>query len=223
MSNASSPGKAIPDGRRYLRTPQPLVFPVAAEKMPETGEHALACADLFTLVRAFVGPRGAVGSDQFVYFDPSDPSACLAPDLIVRIGASPELFPSWKTWERGAPHVGVEITSAFDASQLEWERKLERYTRAGIAEVVRFDPANQEQPLRLWDLFDGDLVERSLEGDGARLSDALGAHWCVRPHRELGQRLGLSLDASDQRPVLTSEEQALARIAELEAELSKHR
>lgn len=155
MSNAS-PGSPV--GRRYVRAPQPLVFPVAAD-VPETGEHALACADLFTLVRAFVGPRGAVGSDQFVYWDPSDPGAGLAPDLIVRMGAAPELFPVWKTWERGAPHVGVEIVSAFDAGPGEWDRKLGRYRRAGFAEVVRFDPKDPGRPLRLWDLLDGDLVE----------------------------------------------------------------
>jgi len=148
--------------------------------MPETGVHLELRTALYLLVRDFVGERGAVGSDQILYWDPSDPRECLAPDLIVRMGAVPGPFPTWKTWERGAPHIAVEVASPFDAGEAEWQRKLTRYYRCGINEIARFDPEDAERPLRLWDRFEGDLVERSLDGEHALLCDALGVHWCVQ-------------------------------------------
>ncbi|HEY3499352.1 MAG TPA: Uma2 family endonuclease [Polyangiaceae bacterium] len=213
--------------RRYVRPPEPLHFP-ESEEMPETGLHLVLCTHLFLLVQDFVGERGAVGSDQFVYWDPLDPRKSLAPDLIVRMGAPSGVFPSWKTWERGAPHVGVEIVSDFDAARGTWSDKLARYRGAGIDEVVRFDPSDREHPLRLWDRFEGDLVERVLEGENALLSDALGAYWCVREDPKIGPMLGLALDPFGERLVPSPEEReraekeaALARVAELEAELRR--
>jgi len=210
--------------RSYVRPPAPIHFPESAE-MPETGLHLELRTALYLLVRDFVGERGAVGSEQFVYWDPSDPRKCLAPDLIVRMGAAPGPFPTWRTWERGAPHLAVEVVSPSDASEAEWQEKLARYRRSGINEIARFDPEHAGRPLRLWDRFDGDLVERDLEGEYALLCDALGVHWCVQSDATLGRVLRLSQDAFGQTLVpsaIERERQAAAeRIAELEAELRR--
>jgi len=209
--------------RSYVRSPAPIHFPESAE-MPETGVHLEVRTALYLLVRDFVGERGAVGSEQFVYWDPSDPRQCLAPDLIVRMGAVPGPFPTWKTWERGAPHLAVEVVSPSDAGEGEWQSKLLRYRRSGINEIARFDPENIGRPLRLWDRFDGDLVERDLEGEYALLCDALGVHWRVQNDPTLGHVLRLSHDAQGQTLVLSASEReaaATARIAELEAELRR--
>jgi hypothetical protein len=56
--------------RRYVRPPEPLHFP-ESEQVPETGIHLLLRTELFLLVREVLGERGAVGSEQFVYWDPS--------------------------------------------------------------------------------------------------------------------------------------------------------
>lgn len=215
--------------------------------MPETGVHLEVRTALYLLVRDFVGERGAVGSEQFVYWDCSDPRPCLAPDLIVRMGAAPGPFPTWKIWERGAPHLAVEIVSPSDASESDFAAKLEGYRKTGINEIVRFDPADVERPLRLWDRFDGgDLVERDLEGEHALLCDTLGVYWCVHEDRTLGRVLRLASDPLGQELVPTAIEQeraakeqeraakeqeraakeqeraiAAARIAELEAELRR--
>jgi len=210
--------------RNYVRPPSPIEFPESAE-VPETGLHLEVRTALYLLVRDFVGERGAVGSKQFVYWDPSDPRQCLAPDLIVRTGAVPGPFPTWKTWERGAPHLAVEVASTFDAGEAEWHRKLARYRKSGINEIARFDPQEARQPLRLWDRFDGDLVERRLDGENALLCDALGAHWCVCSDATLGHVLRLSLDPLGQTLVPTALEReraaAAERIAELEAALRR--
>jgi Uma2 family endonuclease len=216
--------------RSYLRPPAPIHFP-ESEEVPEAGVHLELRTTLYLLVRDFVGERGAVGSDQFVYWDPSDPRQCLAPDLIVRMGAAPGPFPTWKIWERGAPHLAVEVVSPFDTSEAEWQKKLARYRRSGINEVARFDPESAVSPLRLWDRVDGDLVERDLAGEHALLCDTLGLHWCVRSDPTLGRVLRLSQDALGQtlvplafereREALERERAATARIAELEAELRR--
>jgi len=210
--------------RRYVRTPTPIHFPESAE-MPETGVHLEVRTALYLLVRDFVGERGAVGSEQFVYWDAADPCQCLAPDLIVRMGAQPGPFPTWKTWERGAPHLAVEVASPFDAGEAEWQRKLARYRKSGINEIARFDPEGAARPLRLWDRLEGDLVERDLDGEHALLCDALGVHWCVLRDPTLGRVLRLSQDPHGQNLVPTAVEReraaAAERIAELEAELRR--
>lgn len=209
--------------RSYLRAPVPILFP-ESEEMPETGVHLELRTALYLLVRDFVGGRGAVGSEQFVYWDASDPRRCLAPDLIVRMGAAAGPFPTWKVWERGAPHLGVEIVSPADASEADWLEKFARYRKSGINEVARFDAEDAACPLRLWDRVDGDLVERDLTDEHALLCDTLGLYWHVQGDSTLGRVLRLSEDALGQQllPTATERERAAAkRIAELEAELRR--
>src|SRR5437773_596796 len=94
--------------RRYVREPRAIRFPTEAE-VPETKRHLEVRTALYQILKHALGERALIGSDQFVYWDPTDPSECLAPDAFVRLGARDELFDSWKTWERGAPHLAVEI------------------------------------------------------------------------------------------------------------------
>ena len=209
-------------GRSYLRAPVPLHFP-SEEEVPEGVVHFKLRAQLFASLEALLGTGSLVSSDQFVYWDPTDPGQKLAPDIGIRVGTPRSLIKSWKTWELGAPHVGVEIVSASDESPRELEKKLERYRRAGILEVVRFDPEDSERPLRIWDLLEGDLVGRDLAGPDALLCDALGLYWCIRLDAELGPSLRLARDPAGGDLVLTPVEASAARIAELEAELEKRR
>jgi Uma2 family endonuclease len=117
--------------------------------------------------------------------------------------------------------LAVEIVSPSDTPEATWSEKLAQYRRSGIAEVVRFDPADAAQPLRLWDRLEGDLVERQLTGENALLCDTLGLHWCVRTDATLGCVLRLSRDALGEVLVLTALEAERARVAELEAELRR--
>jgi hypothetical protein len=204
--------------RRYLRTPVPLHFPVE-EQVPESKLHRLLCNLLFEIVEQALGGSALIACDQFVYFDPSNPKRCLAPDVAIRVGTADRLLRTWKTWELGAPHVGVEVVSDTD----DFEATLERYRQAGIAELVRFDADDREQPLRLWDLIEGDLVERDLTDPLAFHCDVLGLYWCVRIDESLGPTLRLSRDAEGSDLLPTRTEAALAKVRELEAELAKRR
>jgi Uma2 family endonuclease len=211
------------NGRRYLRAPIPVHFPIE-ETVPEGGVHFELCTALFLILRSELAGRAFVGSDQFLYWNPTNPKECLAPDVMVRLGAPDAPVPCWKVWEGGAPHVAVEIISPTDSGDRNWSTKLERYRRSGVKEVVRFDPDDTDRPLRLWDSIDDDLVERDLADPNGRLSDVLGLYWCVVPDARLGRMLRLARDPGGANPIMTPDEReraALTRVAELEAELRR--
>lgn len=201
----SLPIPAPRPGRRYLRPPAPLVFPSGAD-VPESDRHKRIIVVLWQSVLAAFGNRALVASDMFLYWDPTNPKRCLAPDLMVRVGTEPESLQSWKTWDKGAPHVGVEIVSDWDRAEMRVEEKLERYRQVGILEVVRYDPENRATPLRLWDLFDGDLVERDLADPEAYRCDALGLYWCIHDDATLGPTLRLARGSGCAELIPTPEE-----------------
>jgi hypothetical protein len=70
------------EGRRYLRKPVPLFFP-CDEEVPEHKLHVELRTALYQLIGLALGDRVIVGTEQFVYYDASDPRRCLAPDLMV--------------------------------------------------------------------------------------------------------------------------------------------
>ncbi|MBM4361649.1 MAG: Uma2 family endonuclease [Deltaproteobacteria bacterium] len=90
--------------------------------MPEDRAHFELRTALFLTLQAAFRETAVLGSDQFVYWDPTDPTACVAPDLFVRLGGPDESFKSWKTWERGAPELAVEIISDSDEGDAPTER-----------------------------------------------------------------------------------------------------
>ena len=208
---------------RYVEDPTPIVFP-EEESVPETQLHLELRTLLYQLLSDYLGIDATVGSEQFVYYAADDPRQCLAPDVFVRKDPRGDLIRSWKTWERGAPHVAVEITSDSDAPELPWEEKLSRYQRLGVSELVRFDPlAAAGKRLRLWDRVKGTLVERELTAECAP-SRMLGLCWVVASTGQHATALRIALDADGQQLVPTQTEArqaAEARIAELEAELTR--
>jgi hypothetical protein len=221
--------------RRYVRPPVPLFFPVE-EEVPESKLHRLLMSRLWDSVERELGDHALIASDQFLYWDATDPKKCLAPDVAIRVGARNFVLDTWKTWELGAPHVGVEIVSDTDASEKVVETKLARYRQAGIGELVRFDPTEPD-PLRIWDWIEGDMVERDPTDPAFAACDALGLYWCLRQEPQLGLTLRLARDRAGADLLLTSAEAeraakeaeraakdaALARVAELEAELARRR
>ena len=60
-------------------------FPVSAE-VPEHRRHLRLRTLLFQFLEHAFAAVAAVGSEQFVYWDPSDPRACLSPDAFLRFG-----------------------------------------------------------------------------------------------------------------------------------------
>src|SRR6478609_8183697 len=155
---------------------QPALFFPVSLKVPESTRHFRLRTLLFQFLRHAFADVAMIGSDQFVYWDPTNPRACLAPDAFVRFGNPNEDFDSWKAWERGVPQVAVEIISDSDASEASWEVKFERYQRLGVSELVWFDYHQPEHPLRIWDFVGDELLERRLLEPWAK-SQHLGGFW----------------------------------------------
>lgn len=223
------PGEAAPEGPvtigrfRYVRAPRPLHFPTSL-KVPESRLHEALCALLRAFLRHAFTPEHSVGGDQFIYWDPTDPRACLAPDAFVRLGTPDSKFKSWKVWEWGAPELALEIVSETDDN---WDTKLQKYARLGVRELVSFDAERTPAVLRIWDRLDSDMVERELS-TGSAASNVLPGFWVVVNDAEHGPALRLSHDETGTQLFLTPTEakaeaqrQAEARIRELEAELAR--
>jgi len=206
---------------RYLRAPEPVYFPVS-EEVPETNENLERRVALYQSLKLEVAASATIGSDQFVYWDPTTAKKCLAPDVFVRLGARHQPFRAWKVWERGAPDLGVEIVSAADETELDWNEKLARYRAAGVGEVVRFDAEDEERPLRVWDAVSGDLVERSPNDPHLLRCEALDLWWVIVKHEAIGPMLRLARDPEGRDLLPTPDEQAAkAREGEAKARQSE--
>jgi Uma2 family endonuclease len=189
------------------------------ETVPETKRHLEIRTALYQALKLALADRAAIGSDQFVYWDPTDPRQCLAPDIFVRLGIADHPFRTWKVWEHGAPQVAVEVISGSDERDRDWGAKLDRYRRLGVAELVRFDSESSTESIRVWDAVDGNLVERSYET--AARSNVLSAFWVVATDPVLGPTLRLSHDPEGRNLYPTPAERAERRVEELEAELGR--
>jgi Uma2 family endonuclease len=206
---------------RYVQAPVPVHFP-DTEQVPETKQHFRLRTLLYEFLALAFADRATIGSDQFMYWDPTDPKACLAPDAFVRLGEPDHLFRSWKVWERGAPQLAIEVISDSDERDSDWDAKLQRYRRLGVQELIRFDPEASEptRVLRIWDAVEGNLAEREVSGTVAQ-SRVLPGHWVIVDDAALGPTLRLSHDVLGANLYLTASESAEARVRELEAELGR--
>jgi Uma2 family endonuclease len=189
-----------------------VFFPVE-EDVPESKRHLELRTELYLIVKLAMAETAVFGSDQFVYWDPTNPKACLAPDLLIKLGGPDTDYDTWKVWERGASDIAVEIASRSDSPEMAWEEKLDRYRKIGLKEVVRFDWKKPKTSLRIWDNVEGDLVERIMEGEEARLSSVLPYYWTV-----VNDMLRLAEDASGNRLLPTYQEQAQAEAVQAQAE-----
>jgi len=206
-----------------LATEQQPHFPAYAE-MPETKRHLEQRTLLYQVLKLAFAERAAIGCDQFVYWEPTDPRVCLAPDAFVCLGEVNDLFPSWKVWERAVPQVAIEIVSESDERARGWDAKLERYRQLGVTELVRFDSVAAERPLRIWERVGQQLLERPL-ASACAASRVLPGLWLAIEQPGIGLALRLSHDEQGAQLFPTEAEQQRAeaerRIQELEAELRR--
>ncbi len=201
----------------YHRPPEPVRFP-ETEEVPETNRHLEIRTTLYLILKRELAQVATLGSEQFVYWDPTTSKKNLAPDAFVRLGVPHQIFRTWKTWERGAPDLGVEVVSDSDEGEPDWNEKLERYRAAGIREVVRFHSEDRERPIRIWDAIDGDLVERAANDPDLHACETLGLWWVVVDDRLVGPMLRLARDREGLDLLLTpNEAEAKAREGEVKA------
>jgi hypothetical protein len=180
----------------------------------ETKQHLEARTTLYLSLKDALAADHAIGSQQFLYWDAANPERNLLPDVFVKRRCADWLFDNWKVWEHAAPELAVEILSPLDPRDQDWDDKMARYRASGIGEVVRFDPASQMQPVRIWDRIEGDLVERSRDGADLMECAALGLWWAVVPS-DFGPQIRLARDREGNDLLLTPNEDLLRLRAEL--------
>jgi Uma2 family endonuclease len=184
----------------YVRAIRPLHFPDSDPEweMSESHRHKRLCELLYQVLAAVLpGEHASIGADQFVYFDPLDPRRKCAPDGFVKLGVPGESITSWKTWQKGAPELCVEILSPSDTEEkLTLPQKLERFAAMGVLEVVTFDvDAEVGERIRAWESVTGDLVERVVEHERT-YSVVLGKWFVVAPYLAEGRPALQRLDAA---------------------------
>jgi Uma2 family endonuclease len=219
----------------YVRAIRPLHFPDSDPEweMSESHRHKRLCELLYQVLAAVLpGEHASIGADQFVYFDPLDPRRKCAPDGFVKLGVPGESITSWKTWQKGAPELCVEILSLSDTEEkLTLSQKLDRFAAMGVLEVVTFDAdAKVGERIRAWESVKGDLVERVVQ-DERTYSVVLGKWFVVAPYLAEGrpalQRLEVALrlaeDAEGTALVRTYDELERARADEAKARADEAR
>ncbi len=184
-SPSSPPPQPWPPERpKYVAPLPPVHFPESAE-VPESQLHLELRTLLYLLLKDYLGQAAAVGSDQFIYYDASDPRRVVAPDVYVRLQPQTSKVKAWKVWERGAPELAIELVSDSDESAEAWERKLAHYRAIGVSELVRFDAqdtrSDTSRRLRVWNRVGETLQERLLEGEEAASLVLEGVTWVAAP------------------------------------------
>jgi Uma2 family endonuclease len=194
------------------------------------------------------GVKAFVGADQFIYYRQHDPSKRMAPDTYVLPGVEPLAHvPSWKTFETGiAPSFVLEVVSK------DWEKDYvdapSACAEAGVAELVVFDPLHESSRERYRfqvfrrtakrrftrvEVTNDDRVRartlgcylRAVGVDRlVRLRLATGAHGeAIVPTLEERERAQKEQERAQKEQERAQKMAALARVAELERELARHR
>jgi Uma2 family endonuclease len=197
------------------------------------------------------GRSAQVARNLAVRWDAAHPNMGADPDLCLITPRTPEgdELLSLCTWreDHPPPALAIEVVSESNARK-DYVSAPERYAAAGVGELWIFDPKRvgpsfHGGPFRIqvWRRGEDDTLRRTYAGEGPAFSPELGA-WLVAVDE--GRRLRFAEDAEATRFWMTREETerhakeaelrakeaerhakeaALARVAELEAELASLR
>jgi Uma2 family endonuclease len=219
------------------------------EPVPESKPHDLTIDLLKAILLAWIartGRRAEVARNLAVRWDEAHPNRGMDPDLCLIEPPTPEgdELESLSTWEPGhtAPRLAIEIVSS--KAQKDYAQSPEKCAAAGIEELWIFDAklrgprrGGGPQRIQIWrrraEGAEGACeFDQVYAGDGPAWSELTRA-WLFAVNE--GQRLRLAEDREGTRWWATAEEAeraakeaeraakdaALARVAELEAQLAK--
>ena len=206
---------------------QEMEYPTSdGQPMAETTLHRKVMADLIeALDRRYAGePDVWVGGNLFLCYRKGDPSAALAPDVLLAKGVAKWDRPNYLLWEETPPSLIVEVTSRKTRRE-DRGKKKDVYERIGVEEYVLFDPYGDWLRPRLqgFRLEGGRYQPIAPAEDGSLASRTTGL--ILRPE---GERLRL-FDPAAGRPLLWTDElegaraEAEAALAEAETALAEER
>ncbi|NJO14440.1 MAG: Uma2 family endonuclease [Thioploca sp.] len=219
-----------------------IEYPEAdGQPIGETDFHITATLLLLQMLRDHFenNPQVYVASDLMFYYEPGNPRAVKAPDILVVKGVGKHKRRVYKLWEESAiPCTIFEITSK-QTAQADLTVKYQLYERLGVKEYFLFDPLDEYLQPRLqgFILVQGRYQALPLSAEDELVSRELGL--ILRPQRDLlrlvdsytGQRLATSHEsvrraelAEQQAHVETQRANvAEAKIIELQQELERLR
>jgi Uma2 family endonuclease len=187
-----------------------IVYPERDGKpMGETDVHIDAMIYLREALKYHFrqAPEVYVAGNLLVYYEENNPTASIAPDVLVVHGVSKHQRRTYKLWEEGQPPTVVfEVTSR--SSRLEdLGTKRALYAMLGVREYFVYDPLGEylRPPLQGYRLEGSDYQHLQPTGSGQLTSQALG----VDLRLEAG-RLRL-FDTTTGERLLTYEEAHAAR------------
>ncbi len=206
---------------------QEMEYPTSdGQPMAETTLHRKVMADLIeALERHFASvPDVWVGGNLFLCYRKGDPSAALAPDVLLARGVTKWDRPNYLLWEETPPALVVEVTSRKTRRE-DRGKKKDVYERIGVEEYVLFDPYGDWLRPRLqgFRLEEGRYQPIVPAEDGSLASRTTGL--ILRPE---GERLRLFNPAAG-KPLLWTDElegartEAEAARAEAETALAEER
>lgn len=211
--------------------------------MPESVLHDEATEVLKALLSVWAARVGdtMVARNLAIRWDPRRPQMGADPDLCVLSPIPPEGrgLTSLCTWlpDHAPPRLAVEIVSHTNPHK-DYYVAQEKYGGCAVEELWVFDPlligpnfAGGPRRLQLWRWGDNGAFRRIYVGDGPVFSPLIGGYLVVVDD---GRKLRITADAEATQFWLTREEQeraakederaakdrALARVAELEAQLA---
>jgi Uma2 family endonuclease len=190
--------------------PATVYYPESDGKpLGESEWHIVALTYLFGALRRFFESAADVyvAMDMFLYYEEGNPSAVVAPDIMVIKGVEKHMRPSYFTWrERQAPCCVIEATSK--SSRIEdLGTKQAVYAMLGVPEYFVFDPRREYLPAPLVRFSLTEAGEYRRENGTAFYSEQLGLRLVMEDY------LLRAYDPTTGAPLLTLEESEAAREA----------
>jgi Uma2 family endonuclease len=121
---------------------QEIEYPTSdGQPMAETTLHREIMADtIAALERRFADtPDVWVGGNLFLCYEQGNPSAALAPDVLLAKGVAKWKRPNYLLWQEAPPALIVEITSR-STRRMDMGEKKRVYESIGTEEYILFDP-----------------------------------------------------------------------------------
>ncbi len=171
-----------------------------------------------------------VTGDLLLYYRRYDPSRCLAPDVMVVLGTSPQARRSYRLWEEGKPPDLVVEVSSPDSYGHDSGPKRELLGRLDVREYLLFRPDYGGETgsgvVRLYRQWGGQLVEADphgeVGGEPEYASEVLGVGFRADGNRvrlrdlESGRDLELPEEVEQARDVAEQARETAERRAEEE-------
>ena len=199
---------------------QEIEYPTSdGQPMAETTLHREIMADIIAALerRYAATPDVWVGGNLFLCYEKGNPSAALAPDVLLARGISKWKRPNYLLWQEVPPSLIVEITSRSTRRE-DLGKKKQVYETIGVEEYILFDPyAEYLDPQLQGFRLAGSRYQLIQAGrDGSLVSVATGLTF-----RTEGERLRL-VDTASREPLPWVDELG-ERLDEAEAEVERLR